>query len=299
MDLQKLKYFEAAARLNSFTGASRELSVSQPAISKAVKELERDYGVTLFERNTRNLILTPAGKILLTWARKILDDVAGCEHELAEFSSSWDLTLRVVIANVVGDWVYSEVYGPMIEEHPEFKISLREIPWNELLTSILDRKIDLAFSAWEEGTDVPGIDFHPVLESRLCIVAPPDHRLASFESVPLRELNGENVGLFGEGTLIHRILVREFRKSSVRPHLIPLSLGISSMINLVGNHEALGFVIQDAKLKTFRSGRFVIRPLEIPVRLFSGYIVRKNAPANRVMKTFTRRIESAAGSVRE
>ena len=84
MELRQLEYFTCIARLSSFRRAAAELGMNESTLSIQVKNLERELGVSLFERKSRGITLTESGRMLLERAERILAEVAAAERELRE-----------------------------------------------------------------------------------------------------------------------------------------------------------------------------------------------------------------------
>src|SRR5882762_10640962 len=86
MELHQLRYFVAVAEERHFTKAARGLRVAQPSVSRAIRVLEEELGTSLFHRMKGNIALTPAGEVLLPWARRVLGDVDGAAGEVRELA---------------------------------------------------------------------------------------------------------------------------------------------------------------------------------------------------------------------
>src|SRR2546428_13659108 len=87
IELHQLRYFVAVAEERHFTKAARGLRVAQPSVSRAIRVLEEELGTPLFHRMKGNAALTPAGGILLPWARRVLADVDGASDEVRDLTA--------------------------------------------------------------------------------------------------------------------------------------------------------------------------------------------------------------------
>lgn len=206
MELRQLLHFSAVARHCSFTRAANELQVVQSTLSASIDRLERDLAATLFERTTRRVSLTPAGVALLPTARRILAD--------AELARS---TVRAVAAVVEGKvslgtiqaltWVkLSEALGAFRREHPGVEIALDEAPVDELLDSLLQGELDLAYIARDPRPLPEGIVVHATHEEDLTLVVPPSHHLAGDVEVKISDLAGETFIDFQAGRGLERTI---------------------------------------------------------------------------------------------
>lgn len=292
MDLQKLIYLEAIYRLGSFTKASEELHVSQPAITKAVKSLEHFLEVDLIIRDSRSISFTDAGLALVRWAVRIMEDFAAAEQEMAEFSESAGLHLNLGISNMVGGWLYSEVYSPFIRRYPNSTVVLKEYPWGEICQSIIDKELDMAYTTWEKGFSDPRLDLHYYLDSQLYAVLPPKHELRSRRQIPFSCLDGQTLSVFAKNSLINNIITQKCRELGIHPQMISVTNHFSNMLELVNTGAALGFVVMDKKSAPFNKRKYILRPLDEPVLLETGFITRHGAPMTKAMRLFAQYVQA-------
>lgn len=286
MDLQKLMYLEAIYRLGSFTRASEELHVSQPAITKAIKSLEKHLEVELIVRDSKSISFTEAGVALVRWAVRIMDDFDAARKEMADYSESTSMSLRLGISNMVGSWLYSEVYSPFMRQYPQSTIILKEYPWEDICQSVIDKALDMAYTTWEKGFSDPELELHYYLDSELYVVLPPKHELLSYRRIPFEKLDGYTLSVFARSSLINNIITRRCEELDIHPHMISVTNQFSSMLNLVDAGEALGFVVLDKKSAPFNRRKYILRPLKEPVLLETGFIKRRDTVPTKGMKLF-------------
>ncbi len=108
MTLIQLKYFQTICKYNNITRASAELHVSQPSLSNAVKELEREFGVSLFTRRSRGLELTPEGRYFLDEADKLLEQAEQLTTNMKHMSTT-DRTLTLGLPAMSGSLVFTDL----------------------------------------------------------------------------------------------------------------------------------------------------------------------------------------------
>lgn len=288
MDLQKLIYLEAIYRLGSFTKASEELHISQPAITKAIKSLEHFLEVELIVRDAKSISFTEAGEILVRWAVRIIDDFSSARQELSEYSESTNILLRLGISNMVGSWLYSEVYSPFMRQYPQSSIVLKEYPWADICQSVIDKELDMAYTTWEKDFSDPKLDLHYYLDSELYVVLPPKHELLSRKRIPFSCLDGRTLSVFAKSSLINNIITRKCQEQGIHPQMISVTNHFSNMLELVDAGAALGFVVMDKKSAPFNKRKYVLRPLDEPVLLETGFITRHGATQTKGMRLFAK-----------
>jgi len=189
VELRHLRYFVAVAEELHFRRAAERLHVSQPPLSQQIRALERELGVTLFERNRRRVELTAPGRALLTEARAVL---AAVDHAV-------DLTQRVARgeagALAVG-FVGSAMYGALPDvlrdfrsARPGVELKLRELPTGAALEALAEERIDVGVVRPAQVD--AGIAIDVVRREAVVVALPAAHRLARRRRLTLRDLGGE------------------------------------------------------------------------------------------------------------
>ncbi len=288
MDLRKLIYLEAIYRYKSFTKAAEELHISQPAITNAINALEEYLQVELIDRSARfkTLRFTEAGERLVQWARRIMEDFDGAEREMRAYSDAGSVTLRLGISNMVGSWLYNNIYSGFMREYPESELIIKEYPWAEICEKVARSELDMAYTTWEKGFEDERLELHYFYDSELYLVLPPDHPLCALERVPIRQLDGQALSVFAESSLIHKIVAERCSQAGISPRLISVTQHLTAMLEMIDQGIAIGFVVRDQKAVTINKSRYALRPLEGPILLETGFILRRGVPPTKIMKKF-------------
>jgi DNA-binding transcriptional LysR family regulator len=184
--LRDLRYFLAVARQLSFTRAAETLYVSQPALSKQIRALERQLRVTLFERGPSTVRLTRAGFELVPHAERILESWEGAKRSLSKAS---DCTLVIGMHTSPGRGVLPRVRAMMVANCPDSELELRHVSWSDRTAGLSDRSTDAAF-VWLPLPQPPYRWVTIAREPRL-VALPNDHPLATQASVAMADLLDE------------------------------------------------------------------------------------------------------------
>jgi DNA-binding transcriptional LysR family regulator len=184
--VRDLRYFVAVARELHFTRAAEILYVSQPALSKQIRALERQLRTTLFEREHGTVRLTRAGAALLPHAEKILDrwDTAA-----ASLARAADCTLVIGMHTSPGRGLLPRVRALMVESCPDAELELRHVPWSDHSAGLAEGATDAAF-VWLPVAQPPYRWVTIAREPRL-VALPHNHPLATREQVSIGELLDE------------------------------------------------------------------------------------------------------------
>jgi DNA-binding transcriptional LysR family regulator len=185
LTLRQLDILEAVARCGSFSRASAELHLTQPAVSMQVKQLESALGLPLFEHMGRRIQLTEAGQETLQAARAIHRELLNLEHCLASLQGLQGGTLSVSAASTAS-YFTARLMALFRERHPEVKVSLNVVNRETLLQHLADNSIDLALMGQPpEGQDLSA---QPFMDNPLVVIAAANHPLASEQDIPLARL---------------------------------------------------------------------------------------------------------------
>ncbi|HEY9765643.1 MAG TPA: LysR substrate-binding domain-containing protein [Chroococcales cyanobacterium] len=189
MNFERLRTFLIAAEELNFTQAARRLSLSQPAISQQIKEIEEDLGVSLFDRRGRTILLTPAGEKLRPLADALLKKVLSVREELEEFRGVPQGSLQIGAGNAVGIYQLPRVLGHFAQHYPGIRISLQLGDTVAILRGLRDGNLDLAVVEEEPSSEqIQGLTKTPYIEDELVLIAHPDHEWAGRGAIALEEL---------------------------------------------------------------------------------------------------------------
>ena len=187
MNLYHLRYFVTLAKLEHYTKAAEELCITQPSLSHAISLLEKELGVTLFQKEGRNIVLTKCGKIFLEKVKeslKILDDSVLELKSISNGEGYIDLGfLRTLGTNFV-----PRLSKSYIENNPDKKINFNfhtETTTADLIKSLKEQKYDMIFCSKSEKEK--NIEFIPVSAQKLVLIVPSNHELAKYDSITLEQ----------------------------------------------------------------------------------------------------------------
>ena len=201
LTLHQLNILEAVARGGSFSRASRELHLSQPAVSMQIKQLEDSLGLPLFEQIGKRIHLTEAGKEVLTYARAItqqLDELEGVLNGLKGLSGG---RLRISVATTANYFIPT-LLGNFSRRYPDVTVTLDVTNRETLLKQLAENTVDLVIMG--QPPVEADVEAEAFMDNPLVVVAPPDHPLAGKKKIPLARLQEETflVRESGSGTRI-------------------------------------------------------------------------------------------------
>jgi DNA-binding transcriptional LysR family regulator len=192
-DLGHLRAFIAVAEELSFTRAAQRLQMTQPPLSRSIRRLERDVGVALFERTSRKVALTPAGRALLAHARSAvfhLDRGVSAARRAARDATR---TLRIGFTSTLARRLVPQTARRFAEQQPEVALELMEATPAALRAELASGGLDVAvlYSVDPRWYEADGFAVERLGTEPACAVLPADHELARRPSVALRMLANE------------------------------------------------------------------------------------------------------------
>lgn len=202
MELRQLRYLVAVAEEGSFTRAAAREQVAQPALSQQIRRLEDELQVTLFDRTTRRVRITPAGAALTQRARRALAELDDARADLAEIARVSVGTVSIGVTETPGPFDIHALLVDFHAAHAGVTLSVREDITVELVQALRQDEIDLAVLTHSTQVDYRGLEVVPVVSEPLVAVVSGAHRLAARKRVALRDLRDEAFIVFSPGATI-------------------------------------------------------------------------------------------------
>ena len=197
----RLKTFVSVARHRSFTRAARELFITQPAVTRHIKELEAQAGTTLFDRSGGGIALTKAGEAMLFHAEKILDSYRRMQFDMNLLTGNFSGELRLGASSTIAQYVLPPCLARFSTRYPEIRLTLDTGNSRQMVQALFSRSIDLALVEGEARH--AGIRYEPFMRDELVLVTGSRSAYAARETVTPQELTALPIVLRenGSGTL--------------------------------------------------------------------------------------------------
>jgi DNA-binding transcriptional LysR family regulator len=185
MELRQLDAFVAVARAGSFTRAADQLGIVQPAVSQAVRRLEEELGLTLFERTSRRVTPTAAGAAFLPHAEAVLARLAEARQAAAALTAGEAGAIRVAGTGGAAA-LLRRLQETLRERYPDVRLELARVQPKPKLQAVLDGELDAALT--RSAPRMPGLAFTELATEPSCAVVAVDHPLAGAGRVALAQL---------------------------------------------------------------------------------------------------------------
>lgn len=188
--LRQLQFFIAAAETRSVTGAARQLSISQSSVTEAIRALEEDLGIQLFERQARGMEITHKGQAFLRHARRILTDVSSARSSFRDETESPPGRLSLGVTSLVAGYVLSDILSRYRRAFPRIELSVIEENADYLEHLLIGGELDVAVLMTSSIQDRMAMHVETLLVSPYRLWLPMGHALADLESIDLEALSG-------------------------------------------------------------------------------------------------------------
>lgn len=251
MNLNHLHYFRVLAKVEHYTKAATQLSITQPSLSHAISALEKELGTFLFEKQGRNVRLTKYGKFFLTYVDKALGELERGEKKLREYTSISKGVVDLGFIYTLGAHFIPNIISSFLEKESNKNISFSfgQGTTKKIIQGLKDEKFDLAFCSFVPNE--PNIDFTAILQEELVVIVPYSHPLASNDSIDLRDTEDYPFVFFSEDSGIRPIIDNLFEKVNVKPQIICETEEDTAVAGLVSINYGIAVVPNIFALKYF------------------------------------------------
>jgi LysR family transcriptional regulator, benzoate and cis,cis-muconate-responsive activator of ben and cat genes len=275
MELRHLRYFVGVAEEENVSRAALKLHVSQPALSRQIRDLEDELGFPLLERSAKSVRLTEAGRKFLGEARAVLqraEDAVGAARSIVNGGE-----LHVGYAPSLTARILPQTLRAFHGESPNVRVRLHDFSTEEMLAGLREGKLQIAFVVRLTPAMLRGLQWEELARDPICLAVAPKHRLATRRSVTLAEVAREPLITYSRKDYpdAHELLATIFAPMKSKPHIAEEHDSVSSLIAAVeaGN----GVAIAPQSLACTAGPRLTLIPLSpTPEPLVIGAAWSKN-----------------------
>jgi DNA-binding transcriptional LysR family regulator len=221
MDIKQLQYFIEVAKYNSFTKAAEQLFITQPTISKMIKNLEDELGVVLFDRSRKKLILTDAGRIIYEQALLVDKAFHNLESEMDNLFGLKKGHIRIGLPPIFDPRLFPKLVGSFHEKYPAITFELMEDGSKKIEEEVANHELDIGVVVLPTNNDV--FQYFSFMEEDLRLIVHPTHPLADLEEVNLSELSKESFIIFNKDFVLHDRIISSCNQAGFNPHIISKS----------------------------------------------------------------------------
>ncbi|WP_285767277.1 LysR family transcriptional regulator [Peribacillus sp. SI8-4] len=217
MDFKQIQYFTEVVKQGSFSKAAEHLFLSQPNISKSIKDLEKELDAKLLTRTTRKIELTDTGKLLYQYGQRISQSIEHFYDELDDMKNSKKGNIKMGIFSTLGTDIFSELMAQFHKEYPFITVRFVEDGALHLKNTLLQGDLDLVVMPLPIDDTFESI---PFMKGDLRLVVHHHHQLANQEHVSWDRLKDESFIIFREGYQVHELIMQACKLNGFEPNII-------------------------------------------------------------------------------
>ena len=255
LNLNLYRIFYEVTKYSSISVAAKSMYLSQPAISKSIKNLETELGITLFDRALNGIVLTEKGKELFTYVEEAFNSIRLAEKKMLENKNLEKGTLAIGIRSHIASFYLVDKVIEFHNKYPKIEITIINRPSNELLKLLNNNRIDFIIDISSYKDELDSYDVKDLSDLEHCFVTlnnenilpdKTEYTLSDLKNVPL---------ILPVNHSSHRKILNQFAKDNNIRFQNVLSVETSELIyDFVKRGEGVGYILKDMVIKDVESG---------------------------------------------
>ena len=240
MKIIQLEYFCAVCRYHSITQAAQKLYVTQPAISNAIRELEKEFSVNLFTRTRNHMSLTPEGEVFYQKASQLLDTINQTSSELYDLGRQI-APVRIGIPPLLSTVFFPDMLISFQKTHPEIPVQLYEYGSIRAARLVSKDTLDLALVNMN-FYEIEQLNYHQILSDQIVFCVSPEHPLAKEKKVSIEMLIEEPLIMFNTDSVLNTTLYSRFDGIGAKPNVVMHASQLYTIQNFITCNRAGAFL---------------------------------------------------------
>lgn len=294
---RRLQVFYTVAKQLSFTKAAEQLFMTQPAVTFQVKQLEEHFSTRLFERSHGRISLTPAGRMVMDYAERILGISDELEKRVAELTGAVSGRLLLGASTTVAEFILPQILGEFKARYPQVQAHMSVANSETIENRVADHALDIGII--ESPTHLPSVHTELGCEDELVLICAPGHRLARAKSVTPQEIVGEPFVSRESGSGTREFTDQYLRNCNVSPDDLNILMELGSPEAIKGVVETgvgVAIISRTRVMKERKLG--LLTPVPLEPRLIRNFslVFPKEKFRSRLLTTFS---EFATGRMRK
>ena len=240
MKIIQLEYFCAVCRYHSITQAAQKLYVTQPAISNAIRELEKEFSINLFTRSKNHMYLTKEGEIFYQKTSRLLDTINQTSSELYDLGRQVT-PIRIGIPPLLSTVFFPDMLIAFQKEYPSIPVELYEYGSIRAANLVLEETLDLALVNMN-FYEIDKLNSHQLLSDRIVFCVSPEHHLAKEKTISIEMLKEEKLIMYNTDSVLNTTLYSRFEGIGTKPNVIMHASQLYTIQNFIKNNLGGAFL---------------------------------------------------------
>ena len=260
MDIQHIKYFLEVVRCESFSKAAENLYVTQPILSRCIKNMENELGVSLINRSTKSFALTDAGEILFHYGSRLIEEHQDIYRHVQDIKDSQIGELRISSPGVLMDLYFPRLVTRYREKYPRVKISINERGSRSTEKDILDGNADIGL-VMLPLENPEKFNVFPIIKDEVCIMVHKEHTLAKEQYVQIGQLRDVDIITYNSSNTLYHTFWRLCQEQGFLPNITYQSMMPNFILNVISYSDCVG-VLPAPMFRQFKTEDVVAVPIQ-------------------------------------
>ncbi|MDG1095521.1 MAG: LysR substrate-binding domain-containing protein [Methylophilaceae bacterium] len=262
MTLSELRFVVSVAQEKNFRRAAAKSFVSQPALSLAIKKIENELGVLIFERNRMGISLTTVGEKIVNQARIVLEEVDKIKAISAAERNTQQVEVKIGLIYSIAPYLLPSIIPLVKNSSPEIILEAEEDITTNLIKKLEEGSIDAAIIALPFV--VPGIETQPLYDEPFKVLIPTKHPWNNKQKINAKELKNEKILLL-DNTHCFSMQVREACPGISDKAEVQAGTSLETIRNMVASNLGISILPQSATANNYSNDLINILPFESPI----------------------------------
>jgi len=281
MELRQLEYFQMSSRLKNITRAAERLRVSQPNITVAIKKLEAELGIQLFDRSQKQLSLTPEGAVFLNRIELALRNIQDAVLEVNDYKQLQKGTIKIGIPSMIGAYLFPKIFSNFQRLYPHLDIYLYEEGSMAIREQLERDELDFGIVIISDAS--PNLQLLKMSTNQIVACVPQHHPLAAKTSIGIEDMADTDLIMLKEGSFLRNLILQRLKAANITPNIVLESNQIETIKGLVSSDVGiaflLDFIVKDAP--TIKA-----LPIDEPIFVDVGLAWKKDRYISKAAQSF-------------
>ena len=241
MELRQLEYFQMSSRLKNITRAAERLRVSQPNITVAIKKLEAELGIQLFDRSQKQLSLTPEGAVFLNRIELALRNIQDAVLEVNDYKQLQKGTIKIGIPSMIGAYLFPKIFSSFQRRYPHLDIYLYEEGSMAIREHLERDELDFGIVIISDAS--PNLQLLKMSTNQIVACVPEHHELVKQHFIHIKDMADTDLIMLKEGSFLRNLILQKLKSANVTPNIVLESNQIETIKGLVSSDVGLAFLL--------------------------------------------------------
>lgn len=286
MNITQLKYFHAIATYHTVSLAAQHLYISQPSLSNAIRDLEKEFAVSLFYRRYNGMFLTPEGTKLLNSTKELLKRYEEVERMMRDLGKDTK-QVRLGIPPMISSFIFADLYRDFALKNKDINLEITEKGRYELLDQLNDGLLDIVLLPHTKPFD-SNYSAKKIGSLEIVCCTGKDHPLSAHKAVNAKMLESHRLVLFSDTFFQTKTIKNWFANAGIEPEVSIQTEQLSTAQNMTENNLAVGFMFKNLAQK---NPLISTVPLDPPIYMNVSVLRKKDAYVFEGIKRLERYLE--------